>query len=151
MSRNAALGATAVVVLLAFVSLATAPVSGALMILTPAGTKVALKYLDLVDTAKTRAGDGVRFKVAADVIVEEHVVIKSGTEVTGTVSKTGHPFPQNAGFAVISGLAVTAVDKKAVALKDIRVSAKPFAGDVRVPAGALVTTGTTADATVRVP
>src|SRR5215472_12502502 len=76
---------------------ATVPVSGAVMILTPAGTKVGLTYLDPVDTAKTTPGDKVHFKIAADVIVNGYVVIKSGTLLTGTVSKAGHPFPQNAG------------------------------------------------------
>lgn len=150
MSKSPVFCAIAVVVAAAVLS-ATVPVSGAVMILTPAGTKVGLKYLDPVDTAKTAPGDKVHFKVAADVIVNGYVVIKSGTVLAGTVSKAGHPFPQNAGFATISGLTVNAVDKKTVALKDVRVSAAYFHGNVRVAAGSLVTTGTTADATVRVP
>jgi hypothetical protein len=121
------------------------------MILTPAGTKVGLTYLDPVDTAKAAPGDKVHFNVAADVIVNGYVVIKSGTPLTGTVNKAGHPFPQNAGYANISDLTVSAVDKKTVALKDVRVSAAYFHGNIRVAVGSLVTTGTTADATVRVP
>jgi hypothetical protein len=150
-SRNPVLSAMAVVVAAALLSLVTAPVSGAVMILAPAGTKVGLTYLDPVDTAKTTPGNSVRFKVAADVVVNGYVVIKHGTPLTGTVNKTGHPFPQNAGFANISGLAVIAVDKKTVTLNDIRVSAAYFHDNIRVPVGALVTTGTRADATVRVP
>lgn len=150
MSRSLVFCAIAAVVAAAVFSV-TVPVSGAVTILAPAGTKVGLKYLDPVDTAKAAPGDKVHFKVAADVIVNGYVVIKSGTLLVGTVSKAGHPFPQNAGFANIGRLAVNAVDKKAVVLKDVRVSAAYFHGNVKVPAGSIVTTGTTTDTTVRVP
>ena len=150
MTRSPGFCAIAVVVAAAILS-AAVPVSGAVMILTPAGTRVGLKYLDPVDTAKTTPGDKVHFKVAADVIVNGYVVIRSGTLLTGTVNKAGHPFPQNAGFANISGLTVTTVDKKSLTLKDVRVSAPYFHGNIRISAGALVTTGTIADASVRVP
>jgi hypothetical protein len=150
-SRNPVLSAMAVLVATMLLWLVTTPVSGAVMILTPAGTKVGLTYLDPVDTVKTTPGDSVRFKVAADVVVNGYVVIKHGTLLKGTINKAGHPFPQNAGFANITGLAVTAVDKKTVTLNDIRVSAAYFHGNIRVPAGALVTIGTRVDATVRVP
>lgn len=151
MSRNLVPSVIAIVLAGAVLSFVAAPVSGAMVILTPAGTKVGLTFLNPVDTAQTASGDNVHFKVAADVIVNGHVVIKNGTTLTGTVNQVGHPFPQNAGFANISALAVTAVDKKTVRLQDVRVSAPFFAGNIRVPAGTLVTTSTSADVTIRIP
>jgi hypothetical protein len=141
----------AIVLATAALSVAAAPVAGALVILTPAGTKVALALLDPVDTAQAATGDVVRFRVAADVVVNGRVVIRSGTRLVGTVDKVGHPFPQNAGFANIGALAVRAVDKRIVRLHDVRVSAPLLGGNIRLQPGALLATSTMTDVTVRVP
>jgi hypothetical protein len=149
--RHPLLKLMALVVALAVLSFAAATVSAAVTVLAPAGTKVALKYMEAVDTATIKPGDPVHFHVAADVLVDGKVVIKMSTPVTGTVDKVGHESVLNSGFANISNLAVMAVDHRAVRLKDVRVSAKIFGGNKRILAGALVTTGTTADATIRLP
>ncbi len=151
MSRTPILSMVAVVLAGAVLTFGAAPVSGAMVILTPAGTTVPLTFLDPVDTAKAAPGDIVHFKVAADVIVSGHVVIKNGTRLVGSINDAGHPFPQNAGFANVTALAVAAVDKNPVSLKDVRVSAPLFAGNIRVPSGALATTSTKTDVTIRVP
>jgi hypothetical protein len=136
------------VVALALLSLAATTVSAAVTVLTPAGTKVALKFMDTVDTATIQKGDPVHFHVAADVLVDGRVVIKRSTAVTGTVNQVGHQSVLNAGFANITNLAVMTVDLKHVPLKDVRVSAKIFGGNKRVHEGALVTTDTTRDVTI---
>jgi hypothetical protein len=142
---------TALVVAIALLSFATATVSAAVRILAPKGTKVALKYMDQVDTATIKPGDVVHFHVAADVLIDGRVVIKRSTPLIGTVNKVGHESVLNAGFANITNLGVMVADMKTVQLKDVRVSAKIFGGNKRVPAGALVTTGTIQDVTVLVP
>jgi hypothetical protein len=149
-SRNPLLKVMALVVALAILSFAAATVSAAVTVLTPAGTKVALKFIDPVDTATIKPGEPVHFHVAADVLVNGKVVIRMSTPVTGTVNKVGHESVLNAGFANISNLAVIAVDMKTVPLKDVRVSARIFGGDKRVHVGQIVTTGTMKDATIRV-
>ncbi len=160
MSKNPGFSVLAMMLAAAMLSLVVGPVAATTSVppavLTsvhmPAGTKVALRFLDPVDTAKAASGDKVHFKVVEDVIVSEHVVIKKGAMLTGTVNEAGHPFPQNAGYANISSLAVTAVDKKtAVALTDVRVSAPLLGGNIQVPAGTFVTTNTKADVEVKVP
>jgi hypothetical protein len=141
----------ALVLAAAVLSFVAIPVIAATQILTPAGTKVALKFVDPVDTAKAVRGDVVHFRVAADVIANGHTVIKAGTGVAGSVIAVGHPFPQNAGFATISSLAVRAIDHKtSVPLKDVRVSAPMFGGNKRVPAGSLTTTTTKTDVVIRI-
>ena len=151
MSKTPALSVMAIVVALALVSLVAAPVVAATPILTPKGTKVGIKFVDQVDTAKAATGAMVHFKVIEDVIVDQHVVIKKGTVLTGTINQVGHPFPQNAGFANIGHLAVTAVDKGMVPLNDVRVSAPLLGGDIRVKPGTYVTTTTSTDVTIKVP
>lgn len=163
MSKNPVFGVMSLMLAAAVLSLAAAPVAGAVVgptvvftpagtaVLTPAGTKVSLTFLDPVDTGKAASGDRVRFKVAADVIVNEHVVIRQGTALVGTVKEVGHPFPQNAGFANITSLDVRAVDRTMVGLKDVRVSAPLFGGNIRVAAGDPATTSTKADVTIKVP
>jgi hypothetical protein len=141
----------ALVVALAILSFAAATVSAAVTVLTPAGTKVALKFVDPVDTATVKQGEPVHFHVAADVLVNGKVVIKMSTPVTGTVNKVGHESVLNSGFANITNLAVIAVDMKTVRLKDVRVSARVFGGNKRVHPGQLVATGTMKDITIRVP
>ncbi|HLW49208.1 MAG TPA: hypothetical protein VKW09_15775 [bacterium] len=138
-------------VALALLSFAAATVSAAVTVLAPAGTKVALKYIEPLDTATIKPGERIHFRIAADVLVDGRVVIKRSTPLAGTVNKVGHESVLNSGFANISELAVMAVDKKHVLLKDVRVSAKIFGGNKRVPAGALVTTGTMKDITIWVP
>jgi hypothetical protein len=141
----------ALIVALAVLSFAAATVSAAVTVLTPAGTKVALKFMEPLDTATVKSGDTVRFHVAADVVIDGKVVIRRSTPVRGTINKVGHESVLNSGFANISNLAVMAVDMRHVTLKDVRVSAKIFGGNKRVSAGALVTTGTMKDATIMVP
>jgi hypothetical protein len=148
-SRHLLVKLMALLVVLSVLSFAAATVSAAVTVLAPAGTKVALKYMESLDTATIKPGDSVRFHVAADVLVDGKVVIKMSTPVTGTIDKVGHQSVLNAGFANISNLAVMAVDRKPVPLKDVRVSAKIFGGNKRVPAGALVTTGTMKDETIK--
>jgi hypothetical protein len=138
----------ALVAVLALLSLAATTVSAAVTVLTPAGTKVALKFMDSVDTATIQKGESVHFHVAADVLVDGKVVIKRSTLVTGTVNQVGHKSVLNAGFANITNLAVLTVDLRHVPLKDIRVSAKILGGNKRVHEGALVTTDTTRDVTI---
>ena len=151
MSRTSLFKAMALVVAFALPSCAVVSVSAAVTVLTPAGTKVALKYMEPVDTATIKPGESVRFHVAADVLVSGRVVIKRSTLVTGTVSRVGHESVLNAGFANISHLTALAVDFRHVPLQDVRVSAKIFGGNKHVPAGTLVTTGTMKDTTVIVP
>ena len=127
------------------------PVAAKTSVLTPAGTKVGLAFLDPVDTAKAKSGSTVHFQVATDVVVDKHIVIKKGTTLAGTIKTVGHPFPQNAGFADISLLAVSTVDRKMVNLNDVRVSAPLLGGDIRVPAGTVVTTSTKADVMIDLP
>ena len=151
MSRTPLLNIMALVVPLALLSFAAPTVFAAVTVLTPAGTTVALKYMEPVDTATIKPGNTVHFHVAADVLIGGKVVIKRSTLVTGTVNKVGHESVLNAGFANIGSLAVLAVDFNHVPLKDVRVSAKIFGGNKRVPAGELVTTGTMKDTTIAVP
>ncbi len=151
MTKTPVLSVMGMVLAAALLSLVAAPVAAATPVSTPAGTKVGLTFLDTVDTAKAASGDKVHFKVAEDVIVNRQIVIKKGTTLTGTINEVGHPFPQNAGFANISFLAVTAVDKKLVDLTDVRISAPLFGGNIQVPAGTFVTTSTKAEVTIKVP
>jgi len=151
MSRASVLGLIACMLAGTLLSLAAAPVAAQTTILTHKGTKVYLTILDPVDTAKASRGDKVRFKVAQNVVVDEHVVIKKGTWLVGTIKQVGHPFPQNAGFANISSLAVLTIDRKPVALHDVRIGASVFGGDVQVSAGTLMSTTTKADAMVTIP
>lgn len=151
MSRNPRLKVTALVAVFALLSIAAATVSAAVTVLTPAGTQVALKLMDPVDTATVKPGERVHFHVAADVLAGGKIVIKMGTPLTGTVTKVGHESVLNAGFADIGNLTVVTVEKNHVPLKDIRIGTHVFGGNKRVGAGSLVTTGTTTDVTVRVP
>lgn len=148
-SKTPVLSITAIVLAIAVLSFVAAPVTGALMsIMTPAGTKVGLAFLDQVDTGKTKSGDTVHFRVDANVVVKGHIVIGKGIALTGTINAVGHPFPQNAGFANISSLVVTAVDKKIVGLNDIRISAPLFGGDIRIRPGTHTVTTTKQDVTI---
>jgi hypothetical protein len=142
----------AVMLAVAVLSFAAAPVTGAMtMLLTPAGTKVGLAFLDPIDTGKAKNGDKVRFIVDHPVMVKGHVVIQKGATLEGTVNAIGHPFPQNSGFANIGSLTVTAVDAKSiVTLNDVHVSAPLFGGDIRVKPGTHTVTTTKKDAYVSV-
>lgn len=153
MSKTPVPHAMAVVLTVAVLSLTlmAASIAAATSVFTPAGTKVGLTFLDPVDTAKAASGNKVHFKVAEDVIVNRQIVIKKGTTLVGTINEVGHPFPQNAGFANISFLTVTAVDKKTVDLTDVRVSAPLFGGNIQVRVGTFVTTSTKTDVTINVP
>ncbi|HEX4835920.1 MAG TPA: hypothetical protein VFW01_06260 [bacterium] len=149
MSKSPVLRVTAIVLAAAVLSFMATPVTGALMsIVTPAGTKVGLAFLDQVDTGKTKSGDIVHFRVDANVVVKGHIVINKGTALTGTVNAVGHPFPQNAGFANIGSLSVPAVDKKVVSLNDVRISAPMFGGDIRIRPGTHTETTTKQDVTI---
>lgn len=167
MPRNPVLNVMAMVLAAGVLSLAAVPVAATTPAPKPAppvsmpaltevlmhgGTKVALKFLDPVDTAKAASGDRIRFKVVEDVIVDGHVVIKKGAMLTGVINETGHPFPQNAGYANIGSLTVIAVDKKTVVgLTDVRVSAPLLGGNIQVQVGTAVTASTKADVTLMVP
>lgn len=151
MSRDSLLKVMALVAVFALLPLAAATVSAAVTVLTPAGTKVALKFMDPVDTATIKPGEQVHFHVAADVLANGRVVIKMSTPLTGTVTKVGHESVLNAGFANIGDLTVITVDRNHVSLKDIRIGTHMFGGNKRVRAGSLVTTGTTTNVTIRVP
>lgn len=152
MSNTLVLRGLAVMLAVAVLSFAAAPVTGAMtMLLTPAGTKVGLSFLDPVDTGKAKAGDKVRFIVDHPVMVKGHVVIQKGATLEGTVNAIGHPFPQNSGYANIGSLTVTAVDDKSiVTLNDVHVSAPLFGGDIRVKPGTHTVTTTRKDAYVSV-
>ncbi|HKX19121.1 MAG TPA: hypothetical protein VJT33_14005 [bacterium] len=150
MSRNWLLKVTALAALVVLLPIATATVS-AVTVLTPAGTAVALKLMDPVDTTTVKPGERVHFHVAADVLAGGKIVIKMGTPLTGTVTKVGHESVLNAGFANIGNLTVVTVEKNYVPLKDIRIGTHLFGGNKRIGAGSLVTTGTTTDVTVGVP
>ncbi len=147
--KTTLLSGMAIVLAAAVVSFMTAPAT-ALPLLAPAGTRVGLSFLDQVDTGKTKNGDKVRFIVDANVMVRGHVVIRKGTTLMGTVNAVGHPFPQNSGYANISLLAVTAVDKRIVGRNDIRISAPLFGGDVRVRPGTHTVTTTKRDVVISV-
>lgn len=151
MSRNPLWKVMALVVALAILSFAAATVSAAVTVLTPAGTKVALKFLDSFDTKTTKPGEPVHFHVAADVVVNGKIVIRQSAPVTGTINKVGNMSVLNTGYANITNLAVITVDMKTVPLKDVRVSARVLGGSKRVHIGQMVTTGTAKDITIRVP
>jgi len=120
-------------------------------ILVPAGTPVGLTFLTPLNSTTAKLGDKVRFKVTADIIISQHVVIKQGTMATGTVNQAGHPALQNNAYANISFLSVNGVDGKPVRLKDIRVSAGLFGGKIQIAPGDFVQTTTMADAMVSFP
>lgn len=144
MIKRSALGMLALVMMI--VSLQVLPASAA--ILVPQGTKVGLTFLTPVNPTTGHKGDQVHFQVAADVIVDRHVVIRNSTMLTGTINQVGHPSIANQAFAVISFLAVPAVDKQPIRLKDIRVSAGLFGGNLNVKPGQFVQTTTLSNAHV---
>jgi hypothetical protein len=149
--RNAAVSVTSIILAVAVLSFAAAPVSALASIMARAGTKVGLTFLDPVDTAKVKPGDRVRFRVDANTTVQGHVVIRKGSTLTGSVKAVGHPFILHAGYAIITHLAVTTVDKKTVELSDVRVRARLFSGDIRVRPGTHTKATTKKDVTVKAP
>jgi hypothetical protein len=151
MFKRPLLNVMAIALAAAMLSFVVGSVAAATLIMAPAGTKVGLKFVDPVDTAKAASGERVHFKVIDNVIVKGHILIKRGTELMGTINAVGHPFPQNAGFANIGSLFVTTVDRKRVALNDVRVSAPLLGGDIRVKPGTYVTTTTKANVSVLAP
>ena len=151
MSKTPVLSGLAIVLAAAVLSWAIAPVAALTALLTPAGTKVGLAFLDQVDTGKNKNGDKVRFMVDANVMVRGAIVIQKATPVTGTITAVGHPFPQNSGYATIGLLTVTAVDQHTtVMLNDVRISAPLFGGDARVRPGTHTATTTKKDVVISV-
>jgi hypothetical protein len=151
MRKNRSLSVLAIVLALAVPSFAAARGTPLTSILTPAGTKVGLTFLDSVDTSKVKPGYKVRFRVDANTTVKGHIVIRKGTKLTGTVASVGHPFLRHAGYANISRLAVVSVDKKTVGLTDIRVGAPIFHGDIRVRPGTHTKASTKKNVTIKAP
>jgi len=149
MSTYSARSVIAIVLLGLVLSFGAGPAAAA--ILVPAGTPVGLTFLTPLNSTTAAPGDTVRFRVTADVIMSQHVVIKQGTMLTGTINQAGHPALQNNAYANISFLAATAVDGKPVRLKDVRVSAGLFGGRIQIKVGDFVSTSTLANATVSFP
>ena len=150
MSKRAAVSVMAIVLAAAVLSLAAARVTALTALVTPAGTKVGLAFIDPVDTSKIKPGAKVRFRVDANTKVKGRVVIRKGTTLTGVVNRVGHPFLLHAGYANISRLTVITVDGKTVGLNDVRVRARLFHGDIRVRPGTHTRTTTKKDVTIKI-
>jgi len=181
MNIRARLRAQAFFIATVLLVLPVANAAAATPVYVAAGTKVGLEFVDPVDTGTAKVGQKVRLKVVADVIVSRHVVIRKGAALTGIVV-----YAQNKGAfgkpskATLGHLAVIAVDKKPVPIREVsivpdatksRVGAAAAStagaillgpigllggglvkgGHVQVPPGAVVTEGTLEAATIVVP
>ena len=51
----------------------------------PAGTRIDLELISTINSASVQAGESVDFKVRADVLVDNNVVVRAGTIAKGTV------------------------------------------------------------------
>lgn len=138
----------AIVLAAAVLSLAADRVAALTKLVTPAGSKVGIAFLDPVDTGKVKPGSKIRFRTDANTKVKGRIVIRRGTRLTGTVTKVGHRFLLRSGYAIIGHLAVTTVDNKVVSLNDVRVRAPLFHRDIRVKPGTHMKTTTKKDVMV---
>jgi hypothetical protein len=104
-------------------SVTVAPVFAAASVWVPAGTQVGLQFLSTVASDKIEPGARVRFRIAADVIKNRKVVIRSGTAASGTVTRVQQPgaFGQDASV-VIGFIEVNGVDGRPIKLSDVVVS-----------------------------
>ena len=150
MRKSRVLSILASVVAAAVLSLVVEQVAALTKIVTPAGSKVGLAFIDPVDTGKIKPGNKIRFRTDANTKVHGRIVIRRGTRLTGTVTKVGHRFLLRSGYAIIGRLTVTTVDNKVVSLNDVRVRAPLFHRDIRVRPGTHMRTTTKKDVTVAV-
>jgi hypothetical protein len=103
-------------------TLPATPASAA-TVYVPAGTPIGLKFLTPVDSRKTTEGSKVRFQVVAGIVQGHSTLVRSGTTVTGTVTRVLHPGAFGASARVVIGfLAVNAVDGRPLKLSDVIVS-----------------------------
>ena len=108
---------------MAVLALPPAPAGAATSVDVPKGTKVGLEFLTPVYTARSVKGDKVNFRVVSDVLVGRSVVIKQGTQLTGTVtSSTGPGRFGRPAKVTIGYLTVKAVDQHPLALNDVVIS-----------------------------
>jgi hypothetical protein len=131
-------------VLLAAATLAAlppAPAPAATTVYVPAGTRVGLQFVTPVDSSRITPGTRVQFKVIANVVSGRRVIIRSGTPVTGTVTKVTKPgmFGQSS-TVVIGFLNATAVDGRPIRLQDVTVS-KATVSNSRVGAAGAAAAG----------
>lgn len=115
-----------IVVAIAAIALLVAagvPVQGATPVKVPAGTKVLLKFLTPVDSAKAKEGDTIKFEVAVDTLLDRTVVFRQGTAGQGIVTDVSPPgiFGKNARVH-IAYIQVNAVDGKPVRLSPLDVT-----------------------------
>lgn len=118
-----------------------APVSAGTLVWVPAGTKVGLQFLTPVDSGAIAIGAKVPFKVVAPVVGAGHVVIRTGTRVTGTVTEVTKPGAFGASSKVVIGfLSAAGADGKLIKLQDVIVS-KAMVSNSRAGAAATSAAG----------
>lgn len=113
-----------VIVLLVSLALAVPPTAQAATNVTvPVGTKVALQFINAIDSTTAKEGQQVNFRVAGDVVVARHAVIKRGAPGKGTIVSVAPPgvFGKNARIH-IAFITARAVDGKPVKLSPIEIT-----------------------------
>lgn len=92
-------------------------------IIVPTGTKVLLRFLTPLDSAKVKEGADVKFEVASDVLIGRQIIFKAGTAATGIVTDVSHPgiFGKNARVHV-SHIQANAVDGRPVTFSPLDVT-----------------------------
>jgi len=137
MSRNVWIRLASLAVGALLLALSVAPGSAAVPV--PAGTTVGLKLLNTLDSQHLPQGSQIHFKVAADVLVDRHTIIRAGAPATGTATKVSKPGVFGSSSQVIIGLlTVTAVDKKPLKLQDVKINADSLKKNVAGAVGASV-------------
>jgi hypothetical protein len=147
------LGVAVATLAMAMSPLGAVPAAAETSVSVPAGTHVGLTFLSAVDARTAKAGEKVHLKVVADVIVDRHVVIKSGTPLTATITGVKKPGGvQNEAHVILGFMAVDGVDGRPVELNDllIRPSGAIFGGNLTIAVGDLYTASTKNAVTIKV-
>lgn len=107
----------------------------------PAGTAVALKFVEPVDSSTIKEGAPVKFEVAADVLIQRAVIFKQGATAQGIVTDVSKPgiFGRNARVH-IAFIQIAAGDGRPVRLSPIDVTPESIkqVSDVGAAAGSSV-------------
>lgn len=107
----------------------------------PAGTSVALKFIEPVDSATIKEGAPVKFEVAADVLIQRAVIFRQGATAQGIVTDVSKPgiFGRNARVH-IAFIQIIAGDGRPVRLSPIDVTPESIkqVTDVGAAAGSSV-------------
>lgn len=91
----------------------------------PAGTRIDLELISTINSASVQAGESVDFKVRADVLVDNNVVVRAGTIAKGTVVAANRAKGiGKEGNVEIQVKNVAAVDGKLIPLSGSGVSRK---------------------------